>query len=543
MPLLFQIIISLWFFVAIKYVLFWVYLWQLKEYHVGRFIDHFRTEKGKKLLFNPWFLIKLAFLAFILMVGSMNLFVLYAPLVVYGAESLLFLTAIARRKYKKPVLTSKTLILVAGCFLMISAYLAVLLRAGLGEIVPGQMFLAPMLLLCDILLGMIVSVLVLCVQPFFVVARNRVLRKARKKMASLNNLTVIGITGSYGKTSTKEFLTTILSSKFRVISTPEHKNSEIGIAQTVLRDVNQNHQIFVVEMGSYNKGGIKLLCDIVRPKIGVVTGVNEQHLATFGSLENLLSAEGGRELAASLPQDGLLVVNGDNAHCLDLYKATSKPKKLYALNNRKLDADLWTETISVLQESVSCIVHSREKELVQINVAVLGGHQVQNLLGAMLAARHLGMAMEEIAMACKNILQKQGGMELKKSAHGIAVIDSSYSANPDGVYADLEYLSVFSQKKVIVMPCLIELGSASEQIHHAIGQKIASICDMAIITTKDQFRALQIGAAAAGFPKEKIVYCQNQQEIFNIITTFCSKGDAVLLEGGRPKELMKLLLL
>ena len=198
MPFLIILISFLWLAGTVKSILFWLYLWQLKDYHIGRFIDHFQTAKGKRIIF-------------------------------------LYVTQFMFWRMKKPVFTAK-MILLCILAISISALYFVLTHTVMT------------LVLYNLLVPIIVSALVLLVQPFFVTARNRILKKARKKMAQFPNLVVIGITGSYGKTSTKEFLQTILAEKFKVLATPEHKNSEIGIAQTILQELNARHEIFIVEM-------------------------------------------------------------------------------------------------------------------------------------------------------------------------------------------------------------------------------------------------------------------------------------------------------
>ena len=530
-----QMLAFFWFIGTIKYVLFWIYLWQLKGYHVGRFIDHFRTSKGKKVLFGFLPSIKLALLLFLLVNYFFFPFVFYLLLIFYIIESLIFISSILKKQIKKPALTFKTILLILVSFLVVTLYLLV----GYG-FVDGDFAFTFYILAFDILLPLLISLIVLFFQPFFVLARNSILAKARGKIKKYKNLIVVGITGSYGKTSTKEFLTTILSSKFKVLATPEHKNSEIGIAQTILKDLTSDHQIFVVEMGSYNKGGIKLLCDIVKPKIGVVTGVNEQHLATFGSLENLLSAEGGRELLAELPQNSLLVVNGDNKYCVDLYKKAQIKKLMYTVAGDKVHSDVWAEEVVVAKDYISFVALSHDKHMAQFSIRALGRQHIQNLLAAILVAKELGMSLGEISEACRNIVPEQAGTTLCTGVHGINIIDSSYSSNPDGVMADLDYLNVFDGKKVIVMPCLIELGEKSAEVHKQIGRKIAEVCDMAIITTKDKFEEIKSGAAPGAAPP-KIIFSENPKEIFNVITTFCKEGDAVLLEGRVPGELVRLL--
>lgn len=493
------VIVVLLFLGTAKQILFWIYLWQLKDYHIGRFLDHFRTAKGKRIIFS-------------------------------------YFTQFFFWRVKRPVFTVKAKLITGLALLDVAGYYWVIINNTDSAFVTVAALAA-----YNFFTPLIVSAIILIIQPFFVLARHGILAKAKTKLAGHKNITVIAITGSYGKTSTKEFLTTILSSKFKVLATPEHKNSEMGIAQTILQDLRPEHNIFIVEMGAYNKGGIDLLCRMVKPDMGIVTGVNEQHLATFGSLENLLSAEGGRELAAQLPGHGILVINGENAHCLNLYKHFKGNKRLYASRANTIDADVWAEDIAVTKEGLDFMLVSRQKQTAHVAANVLGAHNIQNVLGAALVAKELGMTLEEISVACRNIKPAQAGITLKTGAHGILVIDSSYSSNPDGVAADLNYLAIFPGKKVLVMPCLIELGNESARIHEELGKKIAQICDVAIITTKDKFKELSAGFMDQGASQRKILLCDNPHEIFNMITTMCKQGDAVLLEGGRPKELIRLL--
>jgi UDP-N-acetylmuramoyl-tripeptide--D-alanyl-D-alanine ligase len=362
-----------------------------------------------------------------------------------------------------------------------------------------------------------------------------------EEIKALSGLKTIAITGSYGKTSTKEFLATILSRKFKILKTKEHQNSEIGVANCILEDLKPSHQIFIAEVGAYNKGKVKEVCSMIKPKIGIVTGVNEQHLALFGSLNNLLSAEGGGELVEALPNDGTLVVNGDNKYCLALYKKTAKPKKIYSLSNKVIGADIWSDSVEVSRDSISFMAINKSGEMMHFGVKVLGKQNVQNLLGAILVAKELGMNFGEIAEACQSIQQKDAGMTLKTGKHGLDIIDSSYSSNSDGVFADLAYLSVFKGKKVIIMPCLIELGVKSAEIHEKIGKKIAEVCDLAIITSKDKFEEIKKGAIEAGMEEKNIVFSDNPQNIYSMATLFCKSEDAILLEGRVPAGLSKLL--
>jgi len=538
---MFFAICFLWFIRETKAILFWLYLWQLKEYHIGRFLDHFRTEKGKQLLINKLLIFKITLIFILFPIWFVSnrfdldwilLYVITASLIIlslYFIESFQTFRNIFRKELKKPVLTKKTFFLILCGLGLEGLFLFALLQLEIFFLL-----FTFSLLMFDILTPIIISAVVLLFQPLAVLGRNQIIKKAIKKREQFKNLLVIGITGSYGKTSTKEFLYTILSEKYNVLKTAEHQNSEVGISQCILNDLKPEHEIFVVEMGAYNRGGIKLLCDIAKPKIGILTGINEQHMATFGSLENII--KGKYELIEILPADGLSIFNGDNPYCLELYQKTTIKKKVYSLQSSILGrtADIWAYNIRAEKDFITFEVTTGD-EMVDFGVSLLGLHNISNILAAVCCAKELGMSLEEIAQGCQKIKPEQGAMTLSKAKSGLNIIDSTYSANPEGVISHLDYLKIWPSKKIIVMPCLIELGMVSKEIHRRIGQKISEVCDLAIITTKDRFKEIQEGAG------EKAVFIENPKEIFEKIKTFCKEGDIVLLESRVPKQLISLL--
>ena len=428
-------VLFLVFLMYIKLFLFWLWLWQLKEYHIDRFIAHFQEGQAlKKILSSLW-----------------------------------------RLKY--PKFTKK---------------ITVIFFTGL------------ILALLGVLEGFYLSIflLIILVPLFFqiptVILRERYLEKARKKREQFPNLLVIGITGSYGKTTTKEFLASILSKKFNVLKTKEHQNSEVGVSNCILQELKPEHEVFVCEMGAYNKGGIKLLSCIAKPSIGVLTGINQQHMATFGSQENIIQAK--YELIENLPANGVAFFNAKNSYCVELNNKTTIKKVLYG------------QTASFRGE--------------------------ENILGAIAVAKELGMTDQEISGAVKEIENRFPGAQIRKGINGLTIIDVTYSANPDGVMAGLEYLRTFPGKKVIVMPCLIELGKASKEVHKRIGEKIAEVCDLAIITSADRFADIKEGAKGS----EKVVLMENPQEIVQKIKGTTTSADVVLLEGRVPQAVLSYLI-
>lgn len=536
-------LLSFWFVRSVKQILFWIYLWQLKQYQRKRVFDHFRTAKGKKLLFQPFQVIKIG-----LLVLSLTSFffipedyLLFLPLIlflIYFGESLLYFKATFARRVKNPILTAKT-----GFLIAVNLLIVVLFPILLFLFIQNIFWFSFLILVFDILLPLIVSSVVLLIQPMAEIFYLSTQKKAKEKINSFKNPTVIAITGSYGKTSTKEYLTTILSSKFKVLSTKEHQNTIIGIPFCILKELKPEHEMFIVEMGVCDRGIIKKICDIIKPKIGIVTGVNEQHLAIFGSMDNLLSAEGGREMLACLrrpacadrqaclrrqaclPKDGLLVVNAENDYCLDLYKKADIKKIAYGFNQAK--------NIDIKKDSASFVIGR-----VGFNVRVLGRHNVLNLLGAISVAREIGMSFEEISQAAKKINEKQSSYKIYKNKKGINIIDSTYSANPDGVIADLDYLKLYPGKKIIIMPCLIELGKAAKEVHQKIGKKIAEICDLAIITTKEYFKDIKEGSLKGGMKEDDVILLDGANLISDKIKSFCKNNDTVLLEGRLSENII-----
>ncbi len=525
---LISFILPFWLVRNTKNILFWVYLWQLKQYHRGRFFDHFRTEKGKKLLFQPFQIFKIGLVivsifSFLFLSAEYLLFLPLILFLIYFLESLLYFKGLFAKKTKYPVLTKKTVFLVIVIVLITLFY-----PFFVWLFVNNISWFSFVFLIFDIFLPLIVSAVVLLFQPLADFYRLSLQKKAKEKINKLKNITIIAITGSYGKTSTKEYLTTILSKKFKVLSTKEHQNTEIGIPQCILNDLKPEHKIFIVEMGAYDKGTIKRICDFVKPEIGIVTGVNEQHLALFKSMDSLLSAEGGRELLECLPKDGLIIVNGENKHCQDLYKEAKIRKLIYSFSEK---SDISVKNINIEKESVSFSAKTQDGETQDFKAKVFGKHNILNLLASILVAKELGVSLKEIAQASEKITTKQFSFKIMRNSRGLNIIDSTYSANPDGVIADLDYLKIYPGKKIIIMPCLIELGKAAKEIHYRIGKKIAEVCDLAIITSKECFEFIKEGAVKNGFKEDNIVFISDANLILGKTKSFCGSNDTILLEG------------
>lgn len=532
---LFLFVVTLFWFIHISdRIFFWMYLWQLKEYRFDRMKAHFEMPTGKWLFSNYLYFLKLTLFA------SSALFffdfwkTLFVPLggLFYFALGSYALWKFWTRTISFPVFTKKAILLLILVFLFTLGVFVI------KPFMPSHVFIS-VLLGGDVLVPFIVASVIALIKPISIMLKKRIVQRATSLRSSLPNLLVIGVTGSYGKTTTKEYIAHILSSKFKTFKTHLHVNTDVGIAQILLSDLTREHEICVAEMGAYRRGEIRETCAILQPHIGILTGINEQHISLFGSQENIIKAK--YELIEALPPHGLAIFNGDNRYCAILYHKTKKPKRMYATNKSEDFIHYAARNIKAKEGVLSwTVVFKHQESEESYHAKLLGAHNVSNLLAAVAVAKELEMSKEEIQNALDTIQPFPHTMELKEGINGLKIIDDTYSANPDGVYAALDALTIFSKRKIIVMPSLIELGPTALKIHEEIARKIAETCMLAIITAKDYFRAMQKIALENGMTEIDFVYMDDPLKILDKIKSTTQPGDVVLLESRVPQRLMRL---
>ncbi|MEX0916492.1 MAG: UDP-N-acetylmuramoyl-tripeptide--D-alanyl-D-alanine ligase, partial [Candidatus Spechtbacterales bacterium] len=363
--------------------------------------------------------------------------------------------------------------------------------------------------------------------------------EARTKRASLEGVLTIGITGSYGKTSMKEYVATILSQKFKVLKTEANNNTEIGIANTILHRLDENYDVFVAEMGAYRKGEIARSAAMVKPAIAVLTGIGPQHLSLFGSMQNIQEAK--YELIESLPEKGLAIFNGDDDHARSLFRQCKNPKRIYTTDPLAdpTIAGIRAESIRFIEGGME--IHIKDgKETEVITTSLLGRHNATNLLGAISVARALGMDYEEIQAGIKTIQPIPHTLQIVRGIKETTVIDDSYSGNVRGVFAALEVLSrMKARRKILVLQPLIELGGAAEKAHKEIGAKIGEICDYCIVVAPDYYTSLSREALSAGMSKTSIMCIPDAHHALRKIQELSDKGDVILLENRVGDEILR----
>lgn len=354
------------------------------------------------------------------------------------------------------------------------------------------------------------------------------LRIAKEKLANTDVLK-IAVTGSYGKTSVKEILKTILSQKYRVLATPESYNTPLGIAISI-KQLDSTHDIFIAEMGARSKGDIAELTKLVKPKYGVLTGINNQHLETFHSIKNIKDTK--FELFENLDSDGVGFFCSDNTDVVELMQKFNGEKYSAGLNgedNLVTATDISTDTHGMQ----FTLVFDGEKK-VKCSTVLLGSHSVKNICIASAVAYKVGLTPEEIATGINRIKTIGHRLELMPNNKNIVIIDDSYNSNVSGVDAAMEVLDTFKGRKIVLTPGLVELGKMENIANLNFGRTLAHHADMVIIIGKHNAEMLINGLVDGGMSRENIKFAKNLTKGNALLNDIISDGDVVLFENDLP---------
>lgn len=356
---------------------------------------------------------------------------------------------------------------------------------------------------------------------------------AKQKLAK-SNVIKIGITGSYAKTSVKEILRTILSQKYRVLATPLSYNTPLGIAVS-LKKLDSTHDVFIAEMGARYKGDIKELSKIVKPSYALLTGINNQHLETFGSKENILDTK--YELFAMLDKNGKAFFSADSDGSIELYDRFDGEKRLAGISNFAVENDktiAYASDITTNERGMSFTLNIRGETPVKCNTVLLGKHNVSNVCLASAVAYDLGLTVQEIAQGINRIHSVGHRLELVPNNRNIVIIDDSYNGNVDGVKAAMEVLSTFSGRKIVLTPGLIELGKMENIANLEMGETLAKYADYVIIIGKHNAEMLINGLNSGGMDKNNISFAKTLNKGNELLNSMVKENDVVLFENDLP---------
>ena len=353
---------------------------------------------------------------------------------------------------------------------------------------------------------------------------------ALKKLNDKTNLIKIGITGSYGKTSSKNILNEILNAKYNSFATPKSFNTPYGLMNAINNYLDKFDNVFIAEMGACKIGDIKELCDFIKPSYGIVTKIGEAHLETFKSLENTTMEK--MKLIESLPCDGIGILNADDERQVS-YLIKNNCKIIWIGIDNIDKADVFARNIKIDNLKMSFDVEFKNKESYHFETSILGRANIYNILSAIALGRALGVAICDMQRVVKYLKPTEHRLSIKKLGN-ITIIDDAFNSNPDGSKMALEVLDLMKGVKVIVTPGMIELGSKQYELNYLFGKFISEVCDYVILVGKEQTKPIYEGLIDKNYLKDKIYVINDVKESFEIINKIDGKNKYVLLENDLP---------
>lgn len=486
--------------------------------------------------YTRWFNTSGESTTYLRLIGCIALFLIMVHTIPFGVSAIVAAIIVAgctitliRRRYKKPLVMTRRAWRILLTMLFIS-YLLIATTAYFSR--------DPKLTCATALLEIVAS-------PFVLLAANWLLKpverhinrryynEAAEKLRSMPGLTVIGITGSYGKTSTKHYLQRILSESYDTLMTPGSFNTTLGVIRTIREQLKPYNQVFIVEMGAKQPGDIREICDLVHPSIGIVTAVGEQHLESFKTIENVQRTK--FELIDSLPADGFAVIN-DDFPMIASRSVGNVPVARYAVT-ATADASYRATDIAYTPYGTSFTILGPEGFSIHLHTRLVGECNISNLMGAVIVALHLGVPAEKISYAVENIEQVEHRLNIKHTPAGLTIIDDAFNSNPQGSRMALDVLARFTGgKRIIITPGMIELGARSHELNKAFGRHIASgTADVAIIVgtyNRDAIlEGISEGASLSPLAVHTVDTFAGAQQL---LTTIAVAGDTVLYENDLP---------
>lgn len=451
----------------------------------------------------------------------------YLGLLFYFSFIIIFVTENHKIPQKKPLRITKRMSRLYAILFILYAFISfITLSLALSF---SNYLRVSVITLTPVLVPIIVPLGVMLIYPFERITYNFYKKRCKKTLEQHENLIKIAITGSYGKTSTKNFLLKFLSSKYKVCSTPSSFNTPMGICKVVANDLKDDDEIFIVEMGAKRSGDIKELCDMVEPDAGIITAVGEQHLETFKNLDNIILTKS--ELFESLSDDAFCVFGVSNANTKQMFLNCNLKNKI-AVGDE--ESYLNAKDIVATRDGLEFTICYNGKEY-HTNTEILGEHNIQNILSAAAMALAYGITMKDILKVIPTLKSIEHRLELKKLDNDILIIDDSFNSNIHGTAVALETLGLFEDnRKIVVTPGLVELGKLENAENVEFGKRIADVADIVILVGKTQTENIKTGLLKSGFDVNNIMMFDSLFEVTNAFKTLLQTGDVVLLENDLP---------
>ncbi|MDE6207358.1 MAG: UDP-N-acetylmuramoyl-tripeptide--D-alanyl-D-alanine ligase [Muribaculaceae bacterium] len=456
-----------------------------------------------------------------------------AGMLIGGSFFVLNTWTLAKKKYKKPlVMTAR-----ASRIYITALFLAVIV-AGIIACIYGIGVNAHIYALCEALLFSycISHVLILAANMLLSPVEKRItngyINDARRRLEDMPGLKIIGITGSYGKTSTKHYLYRILSEQYETLMTPGSYNTTLGVVRTIRELLKPYHEVFIVEMGAKQPDDIAEICRLVHPHKGIITAVGPQHLESFKTIECVRDTK--FELADAIPSDGLVLVNNDfemiagrevdNTVCLR-----------YAIRNTE-GADYIARDIVYGSDGTDfTVIRTADGQALNLHTRLLGEANISDILAAVAMAMTMGVPDDRIVYAVSRIEHVEHRLSVKKFPGGLTIIDDAFNSNPVGSAMALDVLAAMPVGgRVLVTPGMVELGVEQEDLNKEFGRHAAGSADYIIVVSKTNREAILAGINEAGFDKDRLFVTDTFAQAQALITTGKIPAKVILYENDLP---------
>lgn len=480
----------------------------------------------------------LGFLLFnIIFAFAEGAWIFYVGFIFYVAFSLNYFRADQKRKKKIPIVyTARMVRLIVAYFLLVTA-LTFLFLISLNVI---AFYFRDNLLFVRIrfaglcLMPALVPILVLLayyiMKPYEIYVQNTYIKKCKQKLEERKDLIKIGITGSYGKTSVKKFLCTILEEKYRVLATPSSYNTPMGICKTV-KHLKNDHEVFIAEMGARHVGDIKKLTEIVKPNYAVINGIIGQHLETFGSINAIKQTK--YELVENM-NGGVVAYTVDSENTIALF-SNCQIKSIPAGLNLMANPEVYAKDITVNENGSDFILVIGKKEI-RCHTVLVGMHNVSNICLASAIAYELGLTLSEISAGISRLTMVDHRLSITKTERGITIIDDSYNSNEKGFECALQVLNYFPGRKIVVTPGMVELGVTEDMQNYEIGIKLSKSCDIAVLVGRTGAFIIKRGLIESGFNPENIIQASTLEQAMKKLKDVLKEGDVILYENDLPDK-------
>ena len=460
-----------------------------------------------------------------------------------GGAVLLLLTILVYNLYRKTK-AKKKLVYTARVKRMLAAHVVVSLVfpvaaffvLGLDSVNGGLLIMVGLQWILPVVTNFLMKPAEKAVSRHYVNDAKRLLREAK-------GLKIIGVTGSYGKTSVKFYLKTLLSAKYDVLVTPESFNTPMGVVRTIREQLKPSHEIFICEMGARHVGDIREICDIVHPMHGMITSIGPQHLETFFHMDNIRNTK--FELADALPKDGMLFLNGDNSYIRETLTErngieqdgklwTPEGRKLFLYHAGESTDGYYAKNVKVSSMGTEFTVVTPNGDEETFSMRLIGEHNVINVMGAIAVAHRLGVSLGELKVPVRRLEPVAHRMQLLERG-SVTIIDDAYNSNPVGSKAAVETLKMFDGVKILVTPGMVELGENEEAYNRAFGTYAADCCDYICLVGRKRTEPIAEGVLQAGFAQNRLKAFDRLEEAMQYAYSIADEGHKyILLENDLP---------